>query len=143
MPADLVIRGGTVYDGSGAPGVVADVAVAAGVIREIGPNLTRRSRARRVGLRGHSGLHRHSHALRRTGVLGPGAAAVVVPRRHDCGGGQLRLFDRADAAGAPRAIVRTLENVEDMDPATLMAGVAWEFETFPEYLDAVGGAAPR
>ncbi len=34
-------------------------------------------------------------------------------------------------------IVRTLENVEDMDPATLMAGVAWEFETFPEYLALV------
>ena len=33
--------------------------------------------------------------------------------------------------------MRTLENVEDMDPATLMAGIAWEFETFPEYLDAV------
>ena len=35
------------------------------------------------------------------------------------------------------AIVRTLENVEDMDPATLTAGIAWEFETFPEYLTAV------
>jgi N-acyl-D-amino-acid deacylase len=35
-------------------------------------------------------------------------------------------------------IVHTLENVEDMDPATLVAGVEWEFETFPEYLDAVG-----
>ena len=35
-------------------------------------------------------------------------------------------------------IVGTLENVEDMDPATLMAGVAWEFATFPEYLDLVG-----
>src|SRR4029450_11375884 len=34
-------------------------------------------------------------------------------------------------------IVRTLENVEDMDPATLTAGIAWEFETFPEYLELV------
>src|SRR5690606_4938799 len=34
-------------------------------------------------------------------------------------------------------IVRTLENVEDMDPATLIAGIAWEFETFPEYADLV------
>ena len=37
-------------------------------------------------------------------------------------------------------IVRTLENVEDMDPATLLAGIVWDFETFPEYLD-VGHAA--
>ena len=34
-------------------------------------------------------------------------------------------------------IVRTLENVEDMDPATLAAGIVWDFETFPEYLESV------
>ena len=34
-------------------------------------------------------------------------------------------------------IVHTLENVEDMDPATLTEGVEWDFETFPEYLAAV------
>src|SRR5262249_31734962 len=34
-------------------------------------------------------------------------------------------------------IVRTLENVEDMNPATLSAGIVWEFETFPEYLELV------
>ena len=34
-------------------------------------------------------------------------------------------------------IVGTLQNVEDMDPATLAAGIAWEFETHPEYLEAV------
>ena len=34
-------------------------------------------------------------------------------------------------------IVHTLENVEDMDPATLIAGIVWDFETFPEYLDSV------
>ena len=37
-------------------------------------------------------------------------------------------------------IVRTLENVEDMDPATLTAGIAWDFETFPEYLDSSAAA---
>jgi N-acyl-D-aspartate/D-glutamate deacylase len=39
MSAELVIRGGTVFDGSGAPGRAADVAIAGGVIREIGPKL--------------------------------------------------------------------------------------------------------
>ena len=39
MPADIVIRGGTVVDGSGAPGRVADVAIADGVIQEIGADL--------------------------------------------------------------------------------------------------------
>src|SRR5687767_13642566 len=34
-------------------------------------------------------------------------------------------------------LVHTLEHVEDMSPATLAAGVPWDFETFPEYLDSV------
>src|SRR5206468_3304742 len=34
-------------------------------------------------------------------------------------------------------MVHTLEHVEDMSPATLEAGVPWDFETFPEYLDSV------
>ena len=102
MPADIVIRGGTVFDGSGAPGRAADVAIADGVIREIGPNLRGDARARRVGLRGRARLHRHPHALRRAGVLGSGAAAVVVPRRHHRGRRQLRLHDRADPPRAPR-----------------------------------------
>src|SRR5581483_6426257 len=39
MAPDTVIRGGTVVDGAGGPGRVADVAIADGVIREIGPEL--------------------------------------------------------------------------------------------------------
>jgi N-acyl-D-amino-acid deacylase len=39
MSADVVIRGGTVYDGSGQPGFRADVAISGRVIQEIGPDL--------------------------------------------------------------------------------------------------------
>ena len=51
--------------------------------------------------------------------------------------GNCGFTDRADAPEHRETIVRTLENVEDMDPATLLAGVEWDFETVPEYLDAV------
>ena len=34
-------------------------------------------------------------------------------------------------------IALTLEKVEDMNPATLGAGIPWDFETFPEYLASV------
>ena len=34
-------------------------------------------------------------------------------------------------------IARTLENVEGMSVDALAAGIPWNFETFPEYLDAV------
>ncbi|MDQ1477507.1 MAG: hypothetical protein QOE62_2736 [Actinomycetota bacterium] len=42
MTADVVIRGGTVVDGTGAAGRVADVAITDGVISEIGTGLTGR-----------------------------------------------------------------------------------------------------
>ena len=132
-----MIRGGTVFDGTGAPGRVADVAIADGVIREIGAGSARRRRARRVGLRGHARLHRHSHALRRAGVLGSGAATVVVPRVTTVVAGNCGFAIAPTRPEHRDTIVGTLENVEDMDPATLVAGIAWEFETFPEYLDAV------
>ena len=34
-------------------------------------------------------------------------------------------------------IAHTLEKVEDMNPASLIAGIPWDFETFPEYLDSI------
>ena len=42
-----------------------------------------------------------------------------------------------DARATATLIARTLEKVEDMDPASLAAGIPWDFETFPEYLASV------
>ncbi len=45
-------------------------------------------------------------------------------------------------------MVRTLENVEGMSADALRAGIDWDFETFPQYLDhhspvtKTGGPAP-
>jgi N-acyl-D-aspartate/D-glutamate deacylase len=36
------------------------------------------------------------------------------------------------------SILRTLDKVEDMRLSTLEAGVGWDFETYPQYLEAVG-----
>ena len=39
---------------------------------------------------------------------------------------------------SPReTIALTLEKVEDMNPASLMEGIPWDFETFPEYMASV------
>jgi N-acyl-D-aspartate/D-glutamate deacylase len=40
--------------------------------------------------------------------------------------------------GDRELIANTMEKVEDMNPATLLEGVPWDFETFPEYLASVG-----
>jgi N-acyl-D-aspartate/D-glutamate deacylase len=138
MPADLVIKGGTVVDGTGAPGRAADVAVEGGVIREIGPNLRGERELDASGCAvapGFIDIHTHYDAqVFWDPVLRPssyhGVTTVVAG---NCG--------FAIAPTRPEhhdVIVGTLENVEDMDPATLQAGVVWDFETFPEYLDAVG-----
>jgi N-acyl-D-amino-acid deacylase len=137
MPADIVIRGGTVFDGTGAPGHVADVAIADRVVRGIGPNLRGEVELDASGCAvtpGFIDIHTHydaqvfwDPALRPssyhgvTTVVAGNCGFTIAPTRpehHD-------------------VIMHTLENVEDMDPATLAAGVSWEFETFPEYLEAV------
>jgi N-acyl-D-amino-acid deacylase len=137
MSADLVIRGGTIFDGSGAPGRAADVAVSGGVIREIGPNLRGRRELDASGCAvapGFIDIHTHydaqvfwDPALRPSSFHG-----VTTVVAGNCG------FTIAPTRPEHReVIVRTLENVEDMDPATLSAGICWEFETFPEYLELV------
>jgi N-acyl-D-aspartate/D-glutamate deacylase len=138
MTADIVIRGGTVVDGTGAPGRAADVAITDGVIAEIGPNLGRGERdldaTGCVVAPGFIDIHTHydaqvfwDPALRPSSYHG-----VTTVVAGNCG------FTIAPTRAEHReTIARTLENVEDMDLATLMAGVAWEFETFPDYLDAV------
>ena len=137
MTADFVIRGGTVVDGTGAPRRVADVAITDGVISEIGERLdgtgARSGRPRR-----QPRLRRHPHALRRAGVLGPGAVTVVLARRDECGRRQLWLLDRARAARAPRTPRAHAATCRGHVARHPLPGVPWEsFETFPQYFDAI------
>jgi len=137
VPADLVIRGGTVYDGTGAPGRSADVAVTGGVIEEIGPDLRGKQELDASGCAvspGFIDIHTHydaqvfwDPALRPTSfhgvttVVAGNCGFTIAPTRPEHHG----------------VIVRTLENVEDMDAATLTAGIVWDFQTHPQYMDLV------
>ena len=138
MSADLVIRGGTVVDGSGQPGRVADVAVTGGVIEAIGPKLDGAVELDASGCvvaPGFIDIHTHFDAqvfwdphLKPSSYHG-----VTTVVAGNCG------FSIAPCRPEHHdVIVHTLENVEGMDPASLSAGIAWEFETFPGYLDLVG-----
>src|SRR6266545_4985787 len=137
MAADIVIRGGTVVDGSGAPGRVADVTITGGVIDEIGANLQGATELDASGCTvapGFIDIHTHydaqvfwdpalrpssSHGV--TTVVAGNCGFTIAPTRpehHD-------------------VIIGTLENVEDMDAASLAAGIVWDFQTYPEYLELV------
>ena len=137
MSAALAIRGGMVFDGSGDPGRVADVAISEGVVQEIGPNLHARDELDATGCvvaPGFIDIHTHydaqvfwDPALRPSSYHG-----VTTVVAGNCGFGI--------APTRPEhhdVIVQTLENVEDMDAASLTAGIVWDFQTYPEYMELV------
>ena len=99
MAHDLVIRGGFIVDGTGAPGQSGDLAVSDGRIAEVGTVSGRGARevdARRP--RRGARLHRSAHALRRPAHLGPERLVHVVARRDDHRDRQLRLHAWRPAA---------------------------------------------
>jgi N-acyl-D-amino-acid deacylase len=135
--AELVIRGGTVVDGTGTVGRVADVAIDGGVVSAIGPNLRGERELDASGCAvapGFIDIHTHydaqvfwDPALRPSSYQG-----VTTVVAGNCG------FSIAPTRLEHHdVIVRTLENVEDMNAASLTAGVEWDFETHAEYLATV------
>jgi N-acyl-D-aspartate/D-glutamate deacylase len=135
--ADLVIKGGTVVDGTGAPGVRADVAIEDGRVTAVGPDLDGDrvlDAGGHVVAPGFIDIHTHYDAqVFWDPALTPscfhGVTTVVAG---NCG------FSIAPTRPEHHEVIaRTLENVEDMDVDTLAAGIPWDFATFPEYLASV------
>jgi N-acyl-D-aspartate/D-glutamate deacylase len=135
---DLVVRGGTVVDGSGAPRYRADVGVRAGRIVSIG-----RIRDRGVEEIDAEGqfvtpgfIDGHTHLDAQvnwdplgTSVCWHGVTSVIMG---NCG------FTIAPCRDGERDLVlRSLERAEDISREAMLAGIRWEWETFSQYLDVV------
>lgn len=143
MPADILVRNGTIIDGTGAPARRGDVAIASGRIVAVGEC---DGGAKRVidaeGLAVAPGFidpHTHYDAqICWDGALTPsswhGVTSVVMG---NCGVGI------APCRPAAREIaMRDLVNVEAIPFEVLKAGITWDWETFPEYMDAAARRGP-
>jgi len=135
---DLIIRGGLVVDGTGAPGRVADVAVSDGRIVEVGDVAGDAAEVLdATGLLvtpGYVDTHTHYDGQatwddRLTPSSWHGVTTAVVG---NCGVGfaPVRPADR-------EWLIQLMEGVEDIPGTALHEGIRWSWETFPEYLDAL------
>ncbi|MDX5366219.1 MAG: amidohydrolase family protein, partial [Alphaproteobacteria bacterium] len=135
---DLVIRGGTVVDGTGGAPRVADVAVDKGVIVEVGKVAAKgREEIDAKGLLvtpGWVDIHTHYDGQvtwdsRMTPSSIHGSTTVVMG---NCGVGfaPVRKQDHD-------RLIRLMEGVEDIPGAALHEGLSWQWESFADYLDAI------
>ncbi len=138
MTLDLLIRGGTVVDGTGRPRFTADVGISGGRIVGIGRITDAAKRTLDAdGLIVSPGFvdgHTHMDAQVMWDPMGScscyhGVTSVVMS---NCG------FTLAPCRPADREwVANSLSYVEDISPAAMAAGIDWTWESFPEYLAAV------
>lgn len=132
---DVIITGGTVVDGTGAPAFVADVAVSDGVITHIGavegPARRTIDATGRLVTPGFVDIHTHLDAQISWDPLGTsscfhGVTSVVIG---NCGVtfAPCRPEDR-------QGLAEMMESVEDIPAAAIMSGLSWEWETYGQYL---------
>ena len=135
---ELVIRGGTVVDGTGAPAVTADVAVDDGRITAVGQVDERGERELDadglVVAPGWVDIHTHYDGQvtwdpEITPSSWHGVTTVVMG---NCGVGFAPV-----RPGAESFLIELMEGVEDIPGTALHEGIAWDWESFPQYLDAL------
>src|SRR6516162_9441985 len=137
---DLVIKGGSVVDGTGAFARTADVAMSHGVVTEVG---TVDGKARHtipadgaLVTPGFVDVHTHFDGqVTWDPLLTPscwhGVTTIVMG---NCGVGFAPA--RPDKH---EWLIGLMEGVEDIPGAALSEGIQWSWEHYPEYLDAVDG----
>ena len=133
---DLVIRDALIFDGTGAAGVRGDLAVTGGKIAAIGPKLgPAKEMLDAGGLALAPGIidgHTHYDAQITWDPFADPSPALGVTTAilGNCG------FTIAPCRREDRDItMRNLTHVEGMSIDALRAGIRWDFESFPQYLD--------
>jgi len=135
---DLIIRGGTVLDGTGAEPRTADVAISDGIVTDVGRvEGSAEETIDADGLLvtpGFVDIHAHydgqaSWGERMVPSSWHGVTTVVAG---NCGVG----FAPVRPADHQR-LIELMEGVEDIPGVVLAEGLSWNWESFPEFMDAV------
>jgi N-acyl-D-aspartate/D-glutamate deacylase len=139
MTYDIVIRGGTVIDGSGNAPFEADVSIngprITAVGRVEGRGKTEFDARGKIVTPGFVDIHTHYDGqVVWSSNLSPsshhGVTTIVIG---NCGVGfaPCRFSDHG-------SLIELMEGVEDIPEAVMTKGLTWEWESFPQYLDLLG-----
>ena len=136
---DLKITGGTIVDGTGRPRYVGDVAVRDGRIVAVASKVDSAAREE-IDARGllvtpgFVDIHTHYDGQATWDpILDPSAShGVTTVVAGNCGVGFAPV-----RPGDEKRLVELMEGVEDIPGTALHEGIQWEWETFPQYLDAL------
>ncbi|MFM9934935.1 MAG: N-acyl-D-amino-acid deacylase family protein [Novosphingobium sp.] len=139
MPAyDLIIRGGTIVDGTGRPRFTGDVAVANGLIAVVGKvsgsAVQEIDASGKVVAPGWVDIHTHydGQATWDQEMAPSSWHGVTTVVMGNCGVGFAPAApDRHDW------LIGLMEGVEDIPGTALAEGLKWDWESFPQYLDAL------
>jgi N-acyl-D-aspartate/D-glutamate deacylase len=143
MTFDLVVRGGTVIDGSGGEPVVQDVGIngdrIAAVGIGLGPGREEIDASDRLVTPGFVDIHTHydGQATWDRDITPSSWHGVTTTVFGNCGVGFAPV-----RPGQSGYLINLMEGVEDIPGTVLSEGVKFNWETFPQYLDALA-AMPR
>ncbi len=138
MTHDLVIRDGTVVDGTGAAGRRADVAIDGDRVTEVGTVETKGRRELDAGGRavtpGFVDIHTHLDAQIHWDPLGSSSCwhGVTSAVLGNCG-----VTFAPAAPGERNYLAELMEAVEDIPAASILDGLAWDWRTYGDYLGAL------
>jgi N-acyl-D-amino-acid deacylase len=136
--ADLIVRNGTIFDGMGGDPYVADIAITAGRIVDVG--IIAGTGREEIDARGRMvtpgfiDIHTHydGQLIWEERVSPSSAHGVTTVVTGNCGVG----FAPCRPQDHTR-LIKLLEGVEDMPEIVLAEGLTWEWETFPEFVEAL------
>ncbi|MGH9274821.1 MAG: N-acyl-D-amino-acid deacylase family protein, partial [Acidimicrobiales bacterium] len=138
MTHDLVVRAGTVIDGTGAPARTADVAVDGGRVTEVGSiDSAGREELDADGALvtpGFVDIHTHydGQAIWDSRLAPSSWHGVTTVVMSNCGVGFAPVRDIDHDR-----LIELMEGVEDIPGTALHEGITWEWETIGDYLDAL------